>query len=230
MGRSRRFAELHSPLCASRSAWQSRARAGRDASLRRSAAPTTPAVLGPMASSPTHCANCVRSVQTVATKSVHEARCARWPWALRSSAPHRRIVTCPARLCGSARGVRPRTNPATTSRRAAPGRGDLCGDEERSARVGARSALRDLTRRYCLSVAPATARSELSARPRHEHRSGVGAKRRPPQHEPLAGAAWRDAPNHRKSGPSSTAAMSRMPQPESGIGHARSCLSRRGSA
>ena len=49
-----------------------------------------PVVLGPMASSPTHCANCVRSVQTVATKSEVEARCARWPWALRSSASHRR--------------------------------------------------------------------------------------------------------------------------------------------
>ena len=47
-------------------------------------------VLGPMASSPTHCANCVRSVQTVATKSEHEACFARWPWALCSSALHRR--------------------------------------------------------------------------------------------------------------------------------------------
>ena len=49
-----------------------------------------PAVLGPMASSQTHFAPCGRCVQTVATKSVHEARCARWPRGLRSSAPHRR--------------------------------------------------------------------------------------------------------------------------------------------
>jgi len=42
------------------------------------------------------------------------------------------------RLRRSARGVRGRTTPATTSRRAAPGRGDLCGDEERSPGVGAR--------------------------------------------------------------------------------------------
>jgi hypothetical protein len=35
--------------------------------------------------------------------------------------------------------------PATTSRQAAPGRGDFCGDEEHSPGVGARSALRDLT-------------------------------------------------------------------------------------
>ena len=89
---------------------------------------------------------------------------------------------------------------ATTSRQAAPGRGDFCGDEERSAGVGARSALRDLTRRYCLNVAPAKARSELSARPRGEHHSAVVAKRRPPQHEPLAGAAWRDALNSRRGG------------------------------
>ena len=33
----------------------------------------------------------------------------------------------------------------TTSRQAAPGRGDFCGDEEHSPGVGARSALRDLT-------------------------------------------------------------------------------------
>ena len=116
---------------------------------------------------------------------------------------------------------------ATTSRQAAPGRGDFCGDEEvsldtdgpedrlclangraswlgaackASAGVGARSALRDLTRRYCLNVAPAKARSELSARPRGEHHSAVVAKRRPPQHEPVAGAAWRDALKPRKNG------------------------------
>ena len=93
-----------------------------------------------------------------------------------------------------------KTTEATTSRQAAPGRGDFCDDEERSAGVGARSALRDLTRRYCLNVAPAKARSELSARPRGEHRSAVGPQGRPPQHERLAGAAWRDALNSRRGG------------------------------
>jgi hypothetical protein len=156
-----------------------------------------PAVLAPMASSQTHFAPCGRSVQTVATKSVHVARFARWPWALRSSAPHRRIATCPGPSLRQRSRCSGRTATATASRQAALGRGDFCGDEEHSAAVGARSALRELTRRYCLNVAPVPqglARSELSARPRHEHRSAVGAKRRPPQHEPLAGAAWRDAP------------------------------------
>ena len=120
-----------------------------------------------------------------------------------------------ARLCGSARGVRPKTTHATTSRQAAPGRGDFCGDEERSAGVGARSALRELTRRYCLNVAPSPqglARSELSARPRREHRSAVGPKGRPPQHEPLPGAAWRDALTARKRGCSASPAMHRTGQ------------------
>ena len=49
----------------------------------------------------------------------------------------------------------PKASPASTSRQAVPGRGDFCGDEEHSAGVGARSALRELTRRYCLNVAPA---------------------------------------------------------------------------
>ena len=66
------------------------------ASMRRPAPwAGSPAMLAPMASSPTHCANCVRSVQTVATKSDYEPHCARRPWALRSSAPRRRITTCP---------------------------------------------------------------------------------------------------------------------------------------
>ena len=65
-----------------------------------------PAVLAPMASSPTHCANCVRSVQTVATKSEVVARCARWPWALRFSASHRRPAVDPPAAWASARGVR----------------------------------------------------------------------------------------------------------------------------
>jgi hypothetical protein len=119
-----------------------------------------------------------------------------------------------ARLCGSAVRVWPKTSPATTSRQAVPGRGDFCGDEEHSAGVGARSALRELTRRYGLNVAPGPqglARSELSARPRREHRSAVGPKGRPLQHEPLAGAAWRDAPNAHESGCSSSSAVRREP-------------------
>ncbi len=42
-----------------------------------------------------------------------------------------------ARLCGSARRFGPKASLAMTSRQAAPGRGDFCGDEEHSAGVGA---------------------------------------------------------------------------------------------
>ena len=115
---------------------------------------------------------------------------------------------------------------ARGSRQAAPGGGDLCGDEEVSrdsnspedclclangraswpgaackARlgVGARSALRCLTRRGCLSAVSAANVASSAARPRAEHRSAVGAKRRPPQHEPPPGAACRDARTLRES-------------------------------
>ena len=55
----------------------------------------------------------------------------------------------------------------------------------RSAR--AQRALQLLTRRDCLSAANAVSEASFSARPCCEHRSGVGAQRRPPHHEPAAG-------------------------------------------
>ena len=80
------------------------------------------------------------------------------------------------------------------SRQAVPGRGDFCGDEKRRPAVGARSALRRLTRRSCSNAANAVRAVSSATRPRAEHRSAVGAQRRPPQHEPLAGSACRAAP------------------------------------
>ena len=74
------------------------------------------------------------------------------PAFLGASEAHRSL---PGPVFATALVVFSKDNPATISRQADPGRGDLCGDEERSAGVGARSALRELTRRYCLSVAPA---------------------------------------------------------------------------
>jgi hypothetical protein len=59
--------------------------------------------------------------------------------------------------------------------------------------VGARSVLRRLTRRGCLNEANAVSAVSFAARPRTEHRSAVGAQRRPPQHEPPPGTACRDA-------------------------------------
>src|SRR5450755_1022922 len=70
------------------------------------------------------------------------------------------------------------------SRQAVPGGGDFCGDEKRRTGVGARSALRRLTRRVCSNAANEVSVVSYAARPQAEHRSGVGAKRRPPQHEP----------------------------------------------
>ncbi len=87
-----------------------------------------------------------------------------------------------------------------SARRAVPGGGDFCGDEKRRPGVGARSALRQLTRRSCLSGVSAANAVSSATRPRGEHRSGVGAQRRPPQHEPLPGTACRAAPKPHKSG------------------------------
>jgi hypothetical protein len=67
-----------------------------------------------------------------------EARCARGQDRCASRRPTGASRPAPHRLRGSARWVRRRTAPAPPSRRAAPGRGDLCGGEERSAEVGAR--------------------------------------------------------------------------------------------
>ena len=82
-----------------------------------------------------------------------------------------------------------------SARQAAPGVGDFCGDEERSPEVGARSALRRLTRRGCLNGANEESVVSSATRPQDEHRSAVGAQRRPPQHEPAPGAACRAAPS-----------------------------------
>ena len=91
--------------------------------------------------------------------------------------------------------VWPRLFPGRTTtgsaRQAVPGGGDFCGDEKRSPEVGARSAHPHLTRRGCLSGVSAANVASSAARPQDEHRSGVGAKRRPPQHEPPPGTACR---------------------------------------
>jgi hypothetical protein len=61
------------------------------------------------------------------------------------------------------------------SRQAAPGAGDFCGDEKRRPSVGARSALRDLTCRICLSAVSEANVASYAARLEAEHRSGAGA-------------------------------------------------------
>jgi hypothetical protein len=68
-----------------------------------------------------------------------------------------------------------------------PGLRDRRGLQGRSLVVGARSALRQLTRRHCLSAESAANIASLATRPRGEHRREVAAKRRPPQREPPTG-------------------------------------------
>ncbi len=205
------------------SARQRRARTGRRASLRRSAGTPTPfrcsvswpvAELTPLPS--------VRYVQTGGDKSVYEARSARGPRALCSSAPQRRPPTCPSAplrkrcrcstgeptrsRCGSGLLVFVANPPPVAARQAVPGRGDFWGGEERRPEVGARSALRRLTRRRCLNAALRSKRSEFG-----DATSGRAPQRsrcthRPLQHEPLSGAAWCDSQAPRKIGPLRTAA------------------------
>ena len=79
------------------------------------------------------------------------------------------------------------------SRQVLPGGGSFWGGEKRRARVGARSALRRLTRRNCLSAVSEANEASFAARPWTEHRSEVGAQRRPPRHEAPPGSACRDA-------------------------------------
>ncbi len=79
------------------------------------------------------------------------------------------------------------------SRQAVPAGGELWSDEDRRPGVGARSALRRLTRRNCPSAVSAANAASSATRPLAENRSAVGAQRRPRKHEPPAGAAWRDA-------------------------------------
>src|SRR5205814_7110020 len=85
------------------------------------------------------------------------------------------------------------TTTGSTSRQAVPGGGDFWGEEQRRAGLGARSALRQLTRRRCLSAVSEANVASWAPRARTEQRTGVGAQRRPPQHEPLPGTACRDA-------------------------------------
>ena len=175
---------------------QSRMRAGRGASLRRSALRTDcPAVRGLVARRRTRCIRCAHCVQTTATSQLlmRAARAATSPVLLGASQARRHLParafaeTAVAFATGTKnRGLRGGRCPvgaiwvATSS--AGPG----------SAR--AQRVLRDLTRRGCLSAMSAANAASSATRPRTEQRSAVGAQRRPPPHEPPPGCARRDAP------------------------------------
>ena len=89
--------------------------------------------------------------------------------------------------------VRRKEAALVAERQAVPGGGAVCGDEERRFGVGARSALRQLTCRGCSNGANEVSAVSSAARPRTEHRSAVGAQRRPPQPAPSPGVACRGA-------------------------------------
>jgi hypothetical protein len=181
-------------LCAPLSTRQRRVRAGRSASLVRATLRFAfPAVRGLVARRRTHFAHCVRFVQTAATSQSlkRAARAATSPLLL--GAPEARHVLPTRAFAGHVVVFSPRTS-ARAARRAVPGRRDLWGGEERSTGVGARSALRALTRRICLNEAHAVRVVSYATRAQGEYRSEVGAKRRPHhQREPLPGTARRVA-------------------------------------
>jgi hypothetical protein len=154
--------------------------------------PGSPAVLGLQAPPP----NSLRALWALRSDNggehVDEARCARGPETLRSSAPLRRATThphppsLPSCFTTANRGLSSYSPPDAfarapaalhwSSRQRGAAGGDFGGGEKRSGRVGARSAHPKRTRRRCLSAAHAVREASSAARPGHEHRSGVGHK------------------------------------------------------
>ena len=158
----------------------------------------------------THCANCVRSVQTSAT-SQSTIRAARGATSLPLLGAIEALRGLSGRAFAKRRLLSSATTPNGTARRAMPAGGDLWGGEERSPDVGARSALRGLTHRGCLNGANAVRAVSSAMRHRGEHRSEVGATRRPPQCEPPAGTACRAAPKPGEHGRRGTSATHQQP-------------------
>lgn len=138
-----------------------------------------------------HCVRCARTTATSQT-TMRASRGATSPALL--GAPQARPGLPGRAFAGTLVWFATR-NTSAAARQAVPGGGDLSGGEERRTSVGARSALRKLTRRGCPSVVSEANAASSATRLKAEHRSAVGAKRRPPQHEPPAGracrAAWR---------------------------------------
>ena len=169
------------------------------------------AMLGPGSRRRTRCVRCAHCAQTCCDKSVHEARCARGPQALRCSAPQRRCARRPPTALqghrrffgqrnGAAAGIEPaarrdaraaaraasrrldaRDSPSLTqracgARKAVGGRPAAAPLRRRAAQwlvVGARSALRELTRRSLFERSRAQRTQRVLRRAtRREQRSG----------------------------------------------------------
>ena len=85
-------------------------------------------------------------------------------------------------------------NQTVKARQAVPGGGDFWGFDPRRTGVGARQRASKTDSPRLFERSERSERSEFAARPQAEQHSGVGAKRRPPQHEPPPGTACRAAP------------------------------------
>ena len=141
--------------------------------------------------------NSLRSLRSLRSdtpglKSDVDARRARRPGVLRSSAPQSRCADQPARAFAAPLVVFASNRITLGSRQVVPGGGELVATRSaglRSAR--AQRALPPLTCRICLSAVSAANVASYAARPQTEHRSGVGAQRRPPQPGPSPGTACR---------------------------------------
>ena len=145
----------------------------------------------------THFTHCVRCVQTRCGKSVYEAR--EYARGQETCAPRRLTRRAAASPAASLQAwvflVRSRTTGASRCGGRCSGRA-ICG----AARSGAFWSARVLARfvntsaASCLSATNAVSAASYAARPKREHRSAVGAQRRPLHHEPTPGTACRAAP------------------------------------
>ncbi len=187
---------------ASNRARQSRGRVCAGARMRRSSLRADSlAVLGLVARRETRYAHYVRCARTIATSQITMRAVAR---GREPCAPQRRLMSLPThthpRLCPHHRAVL-RTIRALLRGGWYPGWA-ISGVASSAGLRAARAArFVRLTRRDCSSGTTAGSEASFSARPQTEQRSGVGAKRRPPQHEPTPGTARRAAPMRRSERP-----------------------------
>ena len=153
-----------------------------------------PALLGLMACRITHSARFARCVQTDAASRLlkRAARAAKSPAVLGTSdarcRPPARSFAAPTVAfgrCTAAGSRRDRGHPS----------GAISGSASSAGPGEARTqcALPQLTHGICLNGASEARVVSYAVLARAEQRSAVGAQRRPTQHEPLAGAPWRDA-------------------------------------
>jgi hypothetical protein len=154
----------------------------------------SPPLLGLMACRITHSARFARCVRTDAASQLlkRAARAAMSPAVLGASYARRRL---PARsFAAPVVDFHPGTASGPRRDRGHPS-GAISGSASSAGPGEARTqcALRRLTHGICSSAAPAGRVASYAVLARAEQHSAVGAQRRPTQHEPLAGAPWRDA-------------------------------------